>query len=453
MPRIKKLLSQMVISGAIVCVPWSASLAQVSPAEISDPQLKATEQTYLKQLVTISRAIAKLQFPFPFVLNRYANLDPRQAPDADARGLEFVKFQDRVTLKLSGDYGAAFNADLLTENQRANQVLDDVIVPLLRLIIDSFPSGAGFDSYGFEVSWHVRRHTHNYDYEGREIVALVLSRADALSYLAADRESQRQDVLSRSDIYVNGKEFGLALGNRDPIPVAELERPSTASSAPDHPGPNSLPRTSSSDIGLAKMYQDPLAGLLKPDRETTALGATTSAPASSHQGEGPVQPPPTATGSQTDAEALQKSYQPQLDALGQVGMSKFHFVDFASPSLVVFRNRIYVQVTLRNPEAFDKSTTSIYKRAAQSFDLFLAPLLHPILDKVPNDPRIAGLDITVINQLKSGLTPSSEALEFVCPLPDLREFGDSEITNQDIINRSIVLVNGVRIALNLQQVE
>jgi len=30
---------------------------------------------------------------------------------------------------------------------------------------------------------------------------------------------------------------------------------------------------------------------------------------------------------------------------------------------------------------------------------------------------------------------------------------DAEITNQDLINQSVVLVNGVRIALNLQTVE
>jgi|SRR5579863_209606 len=453
MQKIKKLMWMIVVGGAVTCGPWSASLAQVSPSEISDPQLKATEQTYLKQLMAISHTIAKTQFPFPFVLNRYANLDPKQVAGADTRGLEFVKFHDRVILKVSGDYGAAFNADLLTENQRANRVFDDVIVPLLRLIAGSFPSGASFDSYGFEISWHVRRRTRNYDYEGREIVALVLNRVDAASYLLADRESQRQDVLSRSEIYVNGKEFGLALGERDPIPVAETER---ASAPPPALASDSdtLPATSSSDTRLARIYKDPLTGLLKPKPEATALGADGSASPSSRAGERADPPPPAATGfSQADAEVLQKEYRAQLDALAQEGVSRLHFVDYASPSFVIFRNRIYLQLTLRNPEAFDKNATSIYKRAAQSFDLFLAPLLHPILDKVPKNPEIAGLDITVINQLNSKPTPSSEALEFICPFPDLRQFGDDEITNQDLINHSIVLVNGVRIALNLQQVE
>ena len=87
MQRLKKLTWMMVVGSALTCGPRSACLAQVSPSEIPDPQLKATEQTYLKQLVAISHTIAKTQFPFPFVLNRYANLDPKQVAGADARGL------------------------------------------------------------------------------------------------------------------------------------------------------------------------------------------------------------------------------------------------------------------------------------------------------------------------------------------------------------------------------
>jgi len=165
MQNLRNVIWALVVAGGTVCSPCTSSgLAQVSPAEIRDPQLKAAEQTYSKQLLEISRKIARIQFPFPFVLSRYVGLDPQKQVDADTRGLEFVKFHNRVTLKVSGDYNAAFNPDSLTENQRANRVLDDVVVPILRLVTDSFPADAGFDAYGFEISWHVRRRAHNYDY-------------------------------------------------------------------------------------------------------------------------------------------------------------------------------------------------------------------------------------------------------------------------------------------------
>jgi len=48
---------------------------------------------------------------------------------------------------------------------------------------------------------------------------------------------------------------------------------------------------------------------------------------------------------------------------------------------------------------------------------------------------------------------SSEAAEYICSMETLRRFTEYEITNQELVNQSLVLVNGVRSALNLQQVE
>jgi hypothetical protein len=45
------------------------------------------------------------------------------------------------------------------------------------------------------------------------------------------------------------------------------------------------------------------------------------------------------------------------------------------------------------------------------------------------------------------------AAEFVFPVDSLRKFVDAEITNQQPLDQSVVLVNVVRIALNLQLVE
>lgn len=449
---LKKLIWALVMGGLAMCAArTSPGLAQVSAAEISDPRLRATEQTYSKQLVEISRNIANMQFPYSFVLSRYVGVDPKQQVNADRRGLEFVKFHDRVTLKVSGDYNAAFNADLLTANQRANRVLDDVVVPVLRLITGSFPSNANFDTYGFEISWHVRRRTHNYDYEGKEIIALVFNKADALSYLNAQRQSERQEILGRSETYVNGKEFGLALDERDPLPVGEVEHASAPAPTPD-PDTHSPPPASDSDNRLTGIYEAPLGGLRKP--EAKAPGGDGLASPSSDLGQ-KLDKPQAATArlTQADVEVLQRNYRTELDALAQEGVSKFHFVDYAPPSFVIFRNRIYLQLTMRNSNVFDKNTTSIYKRAAQSFDLFLAPQLRSLLDKIPAGAEFDGFDVTVLNDLTSHPKPSSEAVEFVCPLLSLRQFSEAEITNQDLINQSTVMVNGVRIALDLQKVE
>ena len=116
---------------AIVLVVASSALAQVSPGEIANPNLKAAEQTYLPQLRSLQHAINDTQFPLPFVLTRYVGLDPSRQTSLDSRGIEFVYFQNRVLLKTSGFYTAAFNSEQLTANERASRTFQEVLVPFV----------------------------------------------------------------------------------------------------------------------------------------------------------------------------------------------------------------------------------------------------------------------------------------------------------------------------------
>jgi hypothetical protein len=110
-------------------------------------------------------------------------------------------------------------------------------------------------------------------------------------------------------------------------------------------------------------------------------------------------------------------------------------------------------MTLKNSLQFGPAKGSIYKRAAQSFDLFLAPLLKDISERVSADVEFQLFDFSVLNKLSPGAKETSEAIEFICPRTALKQFVNAEITNQQLLDQSVVLVNGVRIALNLQLVE
>ncbi len=414
------------------------ALSQVGPAEIKDPQLKSLETAYLPQLVSMNRAIAKADFPFAFNLNRYVGLDPKQQVEVDTRGLEFVLFHDRTILKISGNYSAAFDSALLTQNQRASRVFIDVVAPILRLIPDYFTAQAGFDRFGFEISYHVRTRSNSYDYEGKERLVILLDKADAMAYRGAPAGVARQNILNASEIYVNGKEFGLALDATDALSQDELAALRRAENGRER--------------GLVPaVYGAPV----RPAGGASAQRYDLGMPAPRNDGgtAGNISGGLPSTPKNADVGPLQDKLQSQLDALGKEGVARYHFVDYAPPSLVIFKDRIHLQVTLRNPSPFDKSTTSIYKRAALSFDLFLAPLLKSLLERMPSAGEIAGLDITVLNQFGSDSKDSAEAIEFVFPLQPLRQFAEAGITNQDLINQSVVLVNGVRIALDLQRIE
>lgn len=437
---LKSAYAFVVAWAAILLCSAAPSSAQVTPAEILNPRLKAIEQAYLTRLMMLNGAVVKVRFPFILSLSRYAGLDPKDQLGADARGLEFVNFHDRFVLKLTANYNAAFNAELLTPNQRSNRVFDEVIVPILQLLPNHFSPSEDFDAFGFEIAYHVRRKTHDYEYEGKEILVVVLDKADALSYFNTRQDSKRQEVLNRSEVYLDGKPFGLALDVRDPFKVEALER-----SGRKQPAPVSNQGTVSTSTD-----EDERTVRAIENRIPLFRASSMDLPNNPARPEAPVA---RAAPTRAEAEALQRKYQSQLDALGKEGAASFHLVDYAPPSFVVFRDQLFLQLSLRNPQSFDRDATSIYKRAARSFDLFLAPQLKPILDKIPGSAEIGGLDITILNDLTLKSAHSSEALEFICPIKALRRFAAAEITNQDLINQSVVLVNGVRIALNLQQVE
>jgi hypothetical protein len=427
--------------------------AQVSPAEITNPRLKAAEGAYFSQIMALYRAVPSIRTPLPFELSRYVGLDPKQEVGTDSRGIEFVNFHNRVLLKVSGNYNAAYNPDLLTQNERAGHVFSEVISPIVGLLAKEFPRDMDCDGVGFEISYHIRVH-RNFDYEGKEILVVVFDRADAFAFGADTDDAGRQEILNRSDIYVNGKEFGLALNQRNPLDLEAIGKEPPASA--DHStasvrraakgGKESALSPAALKIETEAVSKpiNSAPGITRTSADDHAL-ATSPAPA--------LQTENMSAATQKDADRLQSQFQAQLDTLASIGKANWSFVDYAPPSFAVYQNELILQLTLRNTLQFSPDSSSIYKRAAQSFDLFLARELKNILEKVPPDANFHAYDVTVLNQLGPDPGGSSEAVEYISPREAVRQFVNAQITGQQLIDQSVVLVNGVRIALNLPLVE
>lgn len=440
-----KILLALALPLAFCGMPVSA---QVSPNEILNPDLKALEQTYFQQLIGINQSIAKIKFPLPFYLSRYVGLDPAQQAEADSRGLEFVRFQDRAILKITGNYNAAYDSARLTQNERAASTFRSVILPALNVVTAALPEDLACDGVGFEIAYHARTKQSSYDFEGKEILVVVFDRADAWAISRAATDVERQEIVNRSKVFVSGKDYGLSLTERDPLNVQTLPR-----SVPAKPDATSTARSS------ALASHSPLLkpSIASPSSLPSAPAPVGSAPASAAAPSPPppvAEPPPAAPApTQADADRLDEKYQSQLAALAKEGAAKYHFVAYAPPTFVVFHDQMALQMTLKNSLQFGLAKGSIYRRAAQSFDLFLAPLLKDISERVSPDVEFQLFDFTVLNKLSPAAKETSEAIEFICPRNALKQFVNAEITNQQLLDQSIVLVNGVRIALNLQLVE
>ena len=430
----------------LFCAAWCAiygttatrSLSQVSPNEILNPQLKSLEQQYLSQLKAINQEIAKTSFPFSFYLSRAVGLDPSQQVEADTRGLEFIRFKDRVTLKATGNYNAAYDSKQFTRNERAARTFRDVMLPILRIITNTIPPDIECDAIGFEVAFHVRDVQKNYDYEGRDILVVVLDRKDAFQMNLEKDDNARQEILNRSLVYLGGEDYGLSLLDRDPMIVDNQARSRSAKIDATSSAGSS---TAASRLIRSNPNLLPSGAAVSPE-----AGSSSSAPKVDLSQSKPARTP-------ADAEKLQAQYQAQLDALSKAGQRKFDFVDYEPPTVVVVSKQLVLQMTLKNSTRFDPEKTNIYKRAAQTFDLFVAPKMKDVLDLIPNEMSVDYYDFSVVNPLSSRTTERSEAIEFLFPRTQAQKFANAEITNQELIDRGQVLVNGVRIALSLQLVE
>ena len=428
-------LLQYVLIVGLSFVLAASAVAQVSPNEILSPQLRALETQYFVQLKIINQQIARANFPFPFYLSRVVGLDPSQQVEADTRGLEFKRFKDRVLLKATGNYNAAFDAKQLTRNEQAARTFRDVMLPILRVITQNIPPDIDCDAIGMEVAYHVRDRQKSFDYEGSEILTIVLDRKDAFQMVLENDDNARQDILNRSVVYLGGQDYGLSLLDRDPMLIDKQGREKSGQI-----GANSPSSTSTSAGRLLRSNPN-----LLPSGGTAS---TASAPKVDLSQTRPAATP-------ADVEKLQEQYQPQLDSLSKDGQAKFSFVDYDPPTFVVVSKQMVLQMTLKNSSRFDPEKTNIYKRAAQTFDLFVAPKMKDVLDHIPSDLPVDYYDFSVVNPLTPTAVSKerSEAIEFLFPKILSQRFANSEITNQELIDKSQVLVNGVRIALNLQLVE
>lgn len=392
------------------------TFGQVRPIDVLNPKLKADEAQYLPQLQSLQQSIKTTRLPFTFQLARYLNAKSGQRAASNPNGIEFVYFEGREILKISGIYKAAFNAELLSKNERASRTFQDVVVPILRLVSQQIPVNMDCDGIGFEIVYNTRDANSAYDYEGQESLTAVFDRKDAFAYAHASGNTERQQILNRSDIFVDGKDYGLALGQRDPLNIQTLER--------------SVPR----------QVREPSSGQPASIAPTSAVSVSPSKPAVN------------SASTSVDAIRLQAQFQPQLNTIMKEYGAKLHLAPSAQPAFEIYADQTVLHLTLQNTLSFDRSTTSIYKRAAQSFDLFLAPDLKGLLQKLPISAKYNTLDLSVLNRIGAETTPS-ETIDYICPLNSIRSFDEDKITSQDLIDQSEVLVNGVRIALNLQLVE
>ncbi|HEY5161920.1 MAG TPA: hypothetical protein VII81_02825 [Terriglobales bacterium] len=395
--------------------------AQVlSPAEIAEPGPQQLQEKYYEQLKQVAADIHAHSFPYPFFCSRTLDIEQQQQPSVDQRSIQFVNYEGRVAVQITGNYFASYSSTGMDRNHRARQTFTDVMLPLLKALAPRFANNEAVQAYALEVSHHVRRKVVGGNSEKAENLVLIVPRAAAEKLVAASKPEQQQGELLQGEMFLDGEPFSMWLIG-DPPPGSDLPRKSASKRQ----------RTEVMNLGPTVGAASPIEPTVNPK----LLGIN----------EAPLRI--------VTAEILGSLNVEHQDAIARIVReldAQAHFVSYAPPGFIKFRRGAYLQFNLVSDLPATAAGTR-YKLAALAFDDHVSHLVRPVLAYIPQNADFEGIDFATSVRLAGA--PSSVAVEFMFPIKSLRCFAQYDCTGQQLLNSAVILVNGEPATIDLQRAE
>ena len=415
----------------ILIVVAGTALAQVlTPAEIKDPDLRSLQQQYMNELKLVGHDILALPLEYHFYLSRKLDLDESQQQQADQRSIRFDRYNGQAVLAVTGNYYAAYPEKIGAE-QRARSTFLNVVMPILKSEVPRFQANHQVQGYAVEISHHVLGKVMGVTVESPENLMVFLPQSGALRLLGSRDENVQQAGLMQGQIFLNAQPVTIWLNGAGPQSVIGTDSDISSTERRVLPAGTEITQASEGSDGQAPVST--LAPVAKPND---------------------VVPIPVRDTSPQALAALQSSNQELLAKLVKELDSQAHFVSYASPSFVVFRQGIYLELSL-NTALPESAAGSRYKLAAMAFDDHVAPLIRPTLAYFKEEPKFDGISFstTIHLAVKLPAAGKSEAVEFFFPFAALRCYEKYDCTGQQLLDAGTVLINGERVALDLQIAE
>jgi len=413
----------------------SVARAQVLPPnEIQDPTLSALQSRNMDDLKQVGAEILKLPTDYPFYLSRKLDLEESKQKWADQRSIQFDRYKEKIVLKITGNYFAAYSAERMNSDQRARQTFQQIVLPILQIAVPHFEKNSSFQAYAFEISHHVIGKVKGIALERPENLVVILPQAAAIQMVNAKDDTTRQAAIMRGEVFVNAKSTTLRLSAEGPQVAQE--------SPPDDP----YSAAQSTPTSSAEVVHN---GAQDTDRLPSPVHVPTLKPVK------PADPPkPVRDTSPQALSAMQSAIKPILDGMVKELDPQAHFVAYASPSFIAFRGGVYLELSI-NTTLAEPPTASHYRLAALVFDDHVAHLIRPVLGDFKDDSQFDGLGFSSTLHLatKPAAAASSEAVEFFFPFTALRCYEHYDCTGQQLIDAGTVLINGERVSLDLQIAE
>jgi hypothetical protein len=415
----------------ILLVAASAASAQVlTPAEIKDPDLRSLQQQYMNDLKLVGQDILALPLEYHFYLSRKLDLDESQQQQADQRSIRFDRYNGQTVLAVTGNYYAAY-PETIGADQRARSTFLNVVMPILKSEVPRFQANHQVQGYAVEISHHIVGKVMGVTMERPENLMVFLPQSAALRLLGSRDENVQQAGLMQGQIFLNAQPVTIWLTGAGPQSVLGTDPDTGSTERRVPPAGTEITQASEGSDGRAPV--------------------STPAPVAKRND---VVPIPVRDTSPQALAALQSSNQELLAKLVKELDSQAHFVSYASPSFVVFRQGIYLELSL-NTALPESAAGSRYKLAAMAFDDHVAPLIRPTLAYFKEEPKFDGISFSTTVHLAGKLPAAgkSQAVEFFFPFAAQRCYEKYDCTGQQLLDAGTVLINGERVALDLQIAE
>ncbi len=351
----------------------------------------------------------------------------------DQASIRFDLYNGRTVLAITGNYYAAYSADKFNADQRARSTFLNVVLPMLRGAVPRFqiePGRSRVMRWRFRITFMGK--VMGVSMERAENLMVFLPQRAAIKLVAAKNATAEQVALLEGQVFLNAAPVTIWLSG---------EGPHLAGGTPS-PEPVGDKQSARGRVGAEIASEG-----VEPSQQAAASLRL-------QERSKETSPPPRDTSPQALA-LLQTSSQDVVDRLVKELEAQAHFVSYAPPKFVGFRQGIYLELSI-NTELAESARDSRYKLAALAFDEHVAHLVRPALEYFKGDPNFDGVGFSttvhLVGKVAAGIA-NSQAIEFFFPFPALRCYESYDCTGQQLIDAGTVLINGERVALDLQGAE
>ncbi len=130
------------------------------------------------------------------------------------------------------------------------------------------------------------------------------------------------------------------------------------------------------------------------------------------------------------------------------------YMESRSIDLVTFKGKKYLRFKFVSDKVYNSLRLTKYDIAKILFDEVIRKILNPLNSHISDPTQFYGYDLTIIGHTKSFtdeyIMPTSIEYRFIMAQETVRKYKDKDISGQDVLNESIILMDDERIELKLQ---